>query len=698
MAQGKMEFAVGAAVILTPQYGIPVFLATSIGKFVLKRRQRRAVKGPMQTETSNGKQQVSLQWSHVSCKIVNDKGETKHLLRDQSAVAEPNRLLAIMGPSGSGKTTLLNTLARQVACQKNLDLAGNLLINGQPIETANIRQGYVQQEDMFFSQLTVRETLMMAAHTRMPGQTSAAQKKAFVEDLIKRLGLTKAADSVVGDKKKRGLSGGEKKRLSIGVELIAQPMLLFTDEPTTGLDSFQAEKVMQTLKNLCKEGHTVISSIHQPRSSIFAMFDDLILLSEGRMLYSGPADQALPYFEQLGHHCPQHYNPAEFLADIISVDASTPEAQQQTRARVDELAEAYLQKKSKDMEAASSSRAGPVGGGQAGPPLERPQCKWQRQAQLLLKRSWRQISRDRATIMARTIANVSAALIFGSIFNRMKLSQTAIQDRLGLLQVAAINTAMGSLVKTCTTFPQERTIVTRERSKRSYEVGPYFLAKLLAELPIGALFPGVFGTLVYPTTGLHRKWSRFARFMGITCLESFTASSMGLAVGSIAPTGDAAQALGPAIMTVFIVFGGYYANTSNVPKGLRWIAHTSLIKYAFEAFCVNEFKGLTFVNDKPGRVGSESGEEVLDRLSFGNSSVKKSALGLTRVMLFNYWLTYSVLKAKKPKFERMRAPTSAEMGQEPGVQSHTRGPARPASLEASDTSMSGPAYNGNGAQ
>ncbi len=88
---------------------------------------------------------------------------------------------------------------------------------------------------------------------------------------------------------------------------------------------------MQTLKDLCKEGHTVISSIHQPRSSIFAMFDDLILLSEGRMLYSGPASEALSYFEELGHHCPQHYNPAEFLADLISVDASNPEAQQETR-------------------------------------------------------------------------------------------------------------------------------------------------------------------------------------------------------------------------------------------------------------------------------------------------------------------------------------------------------------------------------
>lgn len=291
-----------------------------------------------------------------------------------------------------------------------------------------------------------RETLMMAAHTRMPGHATTADKEAFVEDLIKRLGLTKAADSVVGDKKKRGLSGGEKKRLSIGAELIAEPVLLFTDEPTTGLDSFQAEKVcmhpahlkhnvatclsysqllfhpghasgpclclcgfsmadpahcdayvsttaaitqeqlcrqssihksgggkacpaamcsrlmglclaiiiviiviimimfrhittmsacivqvMQTLKDLCKEGHTVISSIHQPRSSIFAMFDDLILLSEGRMLYSGPAFQALAYFEELGHHCPHHYNPAEFLADLISVDASTPEAQEKTR-------------------------------------------------------------------------------------------------------------------------------------------------------------------------------------------------------------------------------------------------------------------------------------------------------------------------------------------------------------------------------
>lgn len=680
----QLEFAVGASVILVPQYGIPLCLASAVGRYVLHKRKRKALPEAAAKAQSNGKQQVSLQWSHVSCSITTKSGEVKQLLEDQSAVAKPNRLLAIMGPSGSGKTTLLNTLARQVACQKNLDLSGEILMNGQPIETANIRQGYVQQEDMFFSQLTVRETLMMAAHTRMPGHSTAAKKEAFVEDLIKRLGLTKAADSVVGDKKKRGLSGGEKKRLSIGAELIAEPVLLFTDEPTTGLDSFQAEKVMQTLKDLCKEGHTVISSIHQPRSSIFAMFDDLILLSEGRMLYSGAASEALPYFEGLGHKCPQHYNPAEFLADLISVDASTSEAQQETRARVDELVAAYQeQKKSSDVEAASSSQAGKADSAVAGAAQDKPECSWQRQAQLLLKRSWRQISRDKATIMARTIANVSAALIFGSIFNRMKLSQTAIQDRLGLLQVAAINTAMGSLVKTCTTFPAERTIVTRERSKKSYEVGPYFLAKLLAELPVGALFPGVFGTLVYPTTGLHKKWSRFGKFLGITCLESFTASSMGLAVGSIAPTGDAAQALGPAIMTVFIVFGGYYANTSNVPKGLRWIAHTSLIKYAFEAFCVNEFRGLKFWTPRPGAAGRETGEEVLDRLSFGNSSVSKSARGLTRVMLFNYWLTYSVLKAKRPKFQRMRAPSEVAAEEE-----------QQAEKQAETAAAS--SYNGNG--
>ena len=192
MAQ-QLEFAVGAAVILAPQYGIPVFLASALGKLVFKSRKRNAPGHIDKKCDSNGKQQVSLQWSHVSCSITSKSGEVKQLLQEQSAIAKPNRyscvhdhfsriwhhhsilhcmtlprltnrqkllsecrLLAIMGPSGSGKTTLLNTLARQVACQKKLDLTGHILINGQPIETANVRQGYVQQEDMFFSQLTVR--------------------------------------------------------------------------------------------------------------------------------------------------------------------------------------------------------------------------------------------------------------------------------------------------------------------------------------------------------------------------------------------------------------------------------------------------------------------------------------------------------------------------------------------------------------
>ena len=139
------------------------------------------------------------------------------------------RLLAIMGPSGGGKTTLLNVLAGQLPAAKGMDLYGRVSINQQPRTSTRVRQAYVQQEDIFYSQLTVRETLLMAAHLRMPAAVPASEKDALVESLIKRLGLVKAADTVVGDAKARGLSGGEKKRLSIGVELIASPRLIFAD-------------------------------------------------------------------------------------------------------------------------------------------------------------------------------------------------------------------------------------------------------------------------------------------------------------------------------------------------------------------------------------------------------------------------------------------------------------------------------------
>lgn len=618
---------------------------------------------PSDADLGGKVKKVTLEWRDVHCLLLDKKGKNdRELLGGIGGTAAPGRLLAIMGPSGSGKTTLLNALAGQLPRSGRTRLSGEITVNGVPRRDSRHRQAYIKQEDVFFSQLTVRETLLMAAKLQLPAKLPESEKEAYVDSLLQRLGLVAAADTIVGDAKARGISGGEKKRLSIACELIASPSVIFADEPTTGLDAFQAERVMQTLQQLAHEGHAVICSIHQPRGSIWAMFDDLLLLAEGRAVYSGPREDALAYFADLGHSCPVHSNPAEFFSDLISVDYSSPESESETRARVGELAAAFAGRRRREAPAAPEANGEDAGDEEAGRDIakgalaEGPRGGWATQFRLLLQRAWRQTARDRATNLVRGTMNVTSGLIFGSIFWRMGFGQTSIQDRMGLLQVAAINTAMASLTKTVNVFPRERTIVDRERAKGSYGTGPYFASKLLAELPVGALFPLAFGSIVYPMAGLHKSLVRFARFLGIITLESFASSAMGLAVGSVVPTTEAALALGPSVMTVFIVFGGYYVNARNTPALFRWIPNVSLIRWAFEALSLNEFRGLVF--ETRGPVDAATGEQVLDRLSFADSSLDRCVRKEAQILIFFYWSTYSLLKAKRPAFEPLLAPST----------------------------------------
>ncbi|KXZ53267.1 hypothetical protein GPECTOR_7g1161 [Gonium pectorale] len=669
-----LSFLLGTAAIVAPaQYGLPLGVGVASLKAVRaaakRRKEERARKLHSASESkleakfeqhlaADIVEPVTLSWQDLHCTLKLKDGSTKPILQGVSGVARPGRLVGLMGPSGSGKTSLLTALAGRVPAGSGLALRGGLTVNGAPAAEAGHRQAFVAQEDLFYSMLSVQETLSLAAELRLPAAMSAEARSAYVSHLVAVLGLAKAMGTLVGDEKTRGLSGGEKKRLSIGCELVGSPSLVFADEPTTGLDSFQAEKVMATLASLARSGHTVVASIHQPRSSIFAMFDDLVLLSEGQPVYSGPADKALEHFASLGHHCPEHFNPAEFLADLISIDFASPEAEADSRARLAKLVAAW-----RDVE---QRQAGAIGNGNGLPSsvsgevvLRRsealPRAGPLRQLRLLLVRSWRQVLRDRATNVSRAMSNLSSAIVFGAIFFRMRYKQSNIQDRMGLLQVAAINTAMASLVKTLNIFPRERTIVARERARQSYGILPYLTAKLAAELPIGALFPLLFGAIVYPTCGLHPSATRFARFLGILTLESFTSQALGLAVGSVAPSTEAAMAIGPAVMLVWIVFGGYYVNAANVPAVFKWLPRASLIKQSFEALCVNEFDGLTFEPDAAGG-GMRDGKQVLQWLSFDKSSIAGRCASQARILMFYYWATFCILRASQQKYAAVKEP------------------------------------------
>ncbi|CAM9721443.1 unnamed protein product [Ectocarpus fasciculatus] len=191
-----------------------------------------------------------------------------------------------------------------------------------------------------------------------------------------------------------------------------------------------------------------------------------------------------------------------------------------------------------------------------------------------------------------------------------------------------------------------------------YSVLPYFLAKMIADLPLTALFPTVSGAVMYKMTGLHPKRDRLAKFLGVLTLEAFTAAAFGMLVGCVAKDGDAANAIGPPLMTIFILFSGFYITQDNVPRCLWWLKDASMIKQAFEALCVNELKGLEFECDNKSRGPCiKTGEQMLERVAFGKSTVEGATIGLSKILGSCWALTYFALVLGKPRFQTMLDPS-----------------------------------------
>lgn len=241
------------------------------------------------------------------------KYEERVILKGINGTVLPGELLAILGPSGSGKTTLLSALGRRLR-----PTSGSITYNGKSFSAAMKRNtGFVAQHDVFSPHLSVTETLVFTALLRLPaGGLTKEEKVARAEAVIDQLGLTKCKKTIIGGKIVRGISRGERKRVSIGQELLMNPSLVFLDEPTTGLDSTVAKRIVLTLWELARGGRTVVMTIHQPSSRLFYMFDKVLLLSEGTCLYFGKGECAMEYFSSLGYAPLRDMNPADFLLDL----------------------------------------------------------------------------------------------------------------------------------------------------------------------------------------------------------------------------------------------------------------------------------------------------------------------------------------------------------------------------------------------
>jgi len=609
--------------------------------------------GPHKME---GSDHVDLAFEDIQLTLTTKK--KTRLLLDGSCRgrAKPGRMLAIMGPSGAGKSTLLHALAGRVKDSPKLRLQGLRYVNGHPVcEDCMLPAAFIEQEAVFFPHMTVRETLNFRVELKLGKQSSKAVRDELVDELMEQVGLSKSADTIVGDNKVRGISGGERKRLSIAVEMISSPSLVFLDEPTSGLDSTAAMTLVNTLRTLADQGKTVIAVIHQPSQSVFAKFDDVLLVSEGKQMYFGELKEVRNYMEKMGYAADEETGTAEHVLDCISRQPMDGESLEDASGRFDKIADAAsadnpdlgLESVDKDvLEHPVSTIARQSG----------PRSGLLTQFGLLFKRSFREVARGKTAIIVKTVQQVSIALIYGGIYG-LGNNQASIQDRFGLMSLIAIGSANMAVAASIRTFPKEKAIVSGELAAGMYNTLPYFIGKALSELPLVGVFNSLFGTILYRLTGLSKMAGKFGKFLGLLSTHGLACEATGLLIGAISPNSDVALAIFPAIIVLNIIFDGKNISEENTPRILRWIPKVGLIRWGFEGLCLNEFDGLTFETSGPRRGPvAKTGADALARFGLGEKTLGDVVKAQGMITLVCWVLSYVGLSLTRERFLTMHTP------------------------------------------
>ncbi|KAG2560651.1 ABC transporter G family member 25-like [Panicum virgatum] len=518
--------------------------------------------------------------------------EERTILRGVTGEARPGEVLAVLGPSGSGKSTLLSILGGRLAGRHG----GTVLAGGRPPScrgAARRRTGFVAQDDVLHPHLTVRETLVFCAMLRLPRAAPAAAKAAAAEAVIAELGLAACADTAVGNAFVRGVSGGERKRVSIGHEMLVNPSLLILDEPTSGLDSTAAARLLATLSALARKGRTVVMSVHQPSSRVYRMFDSVLLLAEGSCLYFGAGRDAMDYFASVGFAPGFHVNPADFMLDLANGFA---QADYNFTAEGGNVKQSLISSYNKVLAPRVKASINAAAAEHALEPQPQPQpplaescsgcTSWANQFMILLRRSLKE-RRHEAFTSLRVFQILAPALVAGAMWWRS--SPAAVQDRLGLLFFVSIFWGVFASFNAVFAIPQERPVLARERASGMYALSSYFMARMAGDLPMELALPAAFTVVVYLMAGLNPAPAAFALTLAVILSYVLVAGGLGLAVGAAMMDAKRASTLVTVVMLAFLLTGGFYVH--NVPGFMAWAKYTSFTYYCYRLLIAVQYGG-----------------------------------------------------------------------------------------------------------
>ncbi|KAL8690046.1 MAG: hypothetical protein Q9218_004415, partial [Villophora microphyllina] len=519
------------------------------------------------------------------------KTPNKRILDNVNADMPSGSLTAILGGSGSGKTTMLHALSHRISGSR-LQVSGDIRYNSNG-RLSSIKSAYVMQNDVLVPTLTVRETLSYAAQLRLPAPTTSEERRQVVEDVILELGLKECANTRIGNNIHKGCSGGEKRRTSLGVQMLANPSVLFLDEVTTGLDAASAFHLIKTLKLLASKGRTIIVTIHQPRSEIWGLFDSLVLLSGGATVYSGPVAVCLAYFGDIGHPLPAFVNPAEFLVDLAAIDTRSPGLEEESATRVQLLKQAWEQARANKLSWTASEKTEVQPANVKANAREKPSY-FSRQIWVLTARTFKITYRDPMGMAGSLVEAFSMAIITGWIFLNLDGSLAGIRSRQGALYTATA--LQGYLILLFETY---RLTIDIELFDREYIEGVVTVPTFLISRRLARVFvedlpvPLVYSVIFYFMVGFDARASQFFVFFAVNLLLHYIAVTLAMLCVSVSRDFATASLIANLAYTLQSLGCGYFVQSNQIPVWMRWLKWTAYVFYGFGAMAANEFVGHT---------------------------------------------------------------------------------------------------------
>ncbi|GAV61270.1 ABC_tran domain-containing protein/ABC2_membrane domain-containing protein/PDR_assoc domain-containing protein [Cephalotus follicularis] len=494
------------------------------------------------------------------------------LLREVTGAFRPGVLTALMGVSGAGKTTLMDVLAGR---KTGGYIEGDIRISGFPKvqETFARVSGYCEQTDIHSPQVTVKESLIYSAFLRLPKEVSNEEKMIFVEEVMELVELDNLKDAIVGLPGITGLSTEQRKRLTIAVELVANPSIIFMDEPTSGLDARAAAIVMRTVRNTVDTGRTVVCTIHQPSIDIFEAFDELLLMKRGgQIIYLGPLGQnshkIVEYFEEIPGvpKIKDKYNPATWMLEVSSVAA-------EVRLGMD-FAEHYksssLYQRNKAL--VNELSTPPPGAKDLYFTTQYSQSTWGQFKSCLWKQWWT-YWRSPDYNLVRFFFTLAAALLVGTIFWRVG-SKTESTGDLSMIIGAMYASVLFVGINNCSTVQPivavERTVFYREKAAGMYSALPYAMAQVISEIPYVFVQTTYYTLIVYAMVSFQWTAAKFFWFFFISFFSFLYFTYYGMMTVSITPNHQVAAIFAAAFYALFNLFSGFFIPRPRIPKWWIW--------------------------------------------------------------------------------------------------------------------------------